>query len=122
MPASMRSKRSIAAASDSSDASSKNTPPKGGTVSKAPPRPRAITGFPLASASTGVIPKSSSPGSRSARQQAYKSPSSSSVTRPRNRIWGAAMRRSLRYSGPSPAIVRRRPVRENRRTASSMRL
>jgi len=55
-------------------------PPNAGTVSNAPPRPRAITGLPLANASTGVRPKSSSPGSTNARHRAYSPRRSSSFT------------------------------------------
>ena len=43
--------------------------PGGMTVSAAPPRPKAITGVPHACASTGTMPKSSSPGNSSARQR-----------------------------------------------------
>src|SRR5688572_14683524 len=57
----------IAAANASTDASSTSTPVTPGmTVSSAPPRPSAMTGRPQAMASTGAIPKSSSPGSRTA--------------------------------------------------------
>ena len=51
--------------------SAKNVPERPSTtVSVAPPRPKAITGRPLAIASTGTIPKSSSPGKIKARHRA----------------------------------------------------
>jgi hypothetical protein len=53
------------------DCSAKKTPDTPvATVSVAPPRPKATTGRPLAIASTGTIPKSSSPGKIKARHLA----------------------------------------------------
>ena len=54
----------------------------GTTVSSAPPRPSATTGRPQAWASTGTMPKSSSPGSTTAAAPRYNSRTSSSATRP----------------------------------------
>src|SRR5262249_16215466 len=55
--------RAIASAKASADGSSTRIPLFSGTmVSTAPPRPSATTGVPQACASTGTIPKSSSPG------------------------------------------------------------
>src|SRR5262245_52872124 len=56
--------RAIASANAGADPSSTRMPVvPGTTVSTAPPRPRATTGVPHACASTGTMPKSSSPGS-----------------------------------------------------------
>ena len=73
-----------------------------GTVSNAPPRPNATTGLPLASASTAVMPKSSSPGSRNARQCAYNPRNSASSTRspsPRWARWTSAPSPEMRHPG-----------------------
>jgi hypothetical protein len=51
--------------------SRKNTPvTPSTTVSRAPPAAKAITGRPAAMASTGAIPKSSTPGKMNARHRA----------------------------------------------------
>ena len=57
----------IASAKASADGSSTSTPVSPSlTVSSAPPRPSATTGRPQACASSGTMPKSSSPGSSTA--------------------------------------------------------
>ena len=66
---SIDSNRSIAAASASSVWRWKKVPlTPSTTVSSAPPEPKAMTGRPEAIASSGTMPKSSSPGNSSARQ------------------------------------------------------
>ena len=88
------------------------------TVSIAPPRAYATTGRPHACASSGTIPKSSSPGRITTAAPRYSSRKSSSLRRPRNSTWlqsasgpglldrpaAAACRSSMPRSGPSPTI------------------
>ena len=76
------------------------------TLSSAPPTPRAITGVPHAMASTGVMPKSSSPGMTIALARRYRLRNSSSDTRPRNVMSApAASFLHLAASRPSPATT-----------------
>src|SRR5579862_1078443 len=112
----------IAPSIASSSAESNKNRPSSGTISSTPPRPKAITALPLAIASTAVIPKSSSPAITNALHRAYSPRNSSSVTRPQNSIFLAALFRSRLNSGPSPAIFNLRPLFENVRTARSTRL
>ena len=77
------------------------------TVSRAPPRPNAITGVPQACASSGAIPKSSFAAKTKARALRISSRISPSVLRPRKRMLDPWRARSFNpdSSGPSPATT-----------------
>ena len=92
------------------------------TVSVAPARLKAITGAPAAIASTGEMPKSSSPGKKNARQRSIRSVTTSSPCAPRNSTVGPATSRSRAADGPSPTTISRRPSRVQAATARSTRL
>src|SRR4051812_991653 len=125
VPASNRRSTASATASAnaSADSSSTNSPVSPGfTVSSAPPRLSATTGRPHACASSGTIPKSSSPGSSATAARRYSERMSSSETRPRKRVVAGALRSSAARSGPSPTIVSGTPARVQAAIATSMRL
>ena len=87
-------------------------------------RASATTGRPHACASTGTMPKSSSPGSSTARRRGTASRMSSSVSQPRNstsrRLPSRAARASLRAVADD--LERRRPPARTRAIARSIRL
>src|SRR5688572_19089978 len=118
-----RATRSIAAVSDSTSGSANSTPfSPSCTVSSAPPRPSATTGRPHACASTGTIPKSSSPGKRTASAWRYSSRTSAWPRGPRKVTFGPATASSRARSGPSPTIRSGAPRRLHAAIASSTRL
>ena len=97
-----RRPRTVRAASTSASGvgASKNRPVSGVRVSSAPPRARAMTGRPEAWASSGAMPKSSSPGKTSARALRYSPGTSASGTLPSQRTCGGSPSRSSRASCP----------------------
>ena len=81
-----------------------------------------ITGKPAAWASTGTMPKSSSPGNSSARLVAKSSASRASETLPSNLVSGPASCLTRSRSRPAPATISFRPKRLQAATARSARL
>ncbi len=75
------------------------------TLSPTPPRASATTGLPAAIASTGAIPKSSSPGTTYAWQRAKRSVSSARGSEPVSLTVRPASDSSRSRSGPSPTIT-----------------
>jgi len=82
----------------------------------------AATGRPAAWASTGVIPKSSSPGNSNARQRAISTLTSRSGSLPRNLTVGPASARRSASARPLPTIRSGSPSSVQARTAKSIRL
>ncbi|SKU09712.1 Uncharacterised protein [Mycobacteroides abscessus subsp. abscessus] len=91
-------------------------------MSRAPPSPSARTGVPHAIASTGTMPKSSTPGISRARHRRYMSRSTSSEAAPRNVVSGPAMSSRCSRNRPSPNTTRRQLARCAARMARSARL
>ena len=79
--------------------------PASRTVSRTPPRPKAITGVPHACASIGQMPKSSSAAKTNARAPRSSSRMRSRETWPANSTFGPAAARCARAPDPSPTMT-----------------
>ena len=110
-PSRARPARARRRGSSPARASSTSTPSTPGrTMSSAPPRPSAITGVPAASASTIVIPKSSSPTWMKPDARSYSRASSSRESQPRSSTF-SGQRRAQRV-GERADADHRQPVRQ----------
>ena len=98
---------SIADTNEAGVCSSKKRPVSPSTtVSMAPPARKAITGRPAAFISSGVIPKSSSPGKTKARHRSAYCAATASGCLPRNRVLRPHLFSICSLSGPSPITIK----------------